>query len=220
MTAPAHTELREAIARELYRQIYPGAITTHDTRRTPESDLVEADRAYDTWDQGSEGFAPGRRCRRYADALIAGPLAPILAVHGAVETIKGTGGAVEISGVRIEPCDEYGTTVTTAQRDEAQMERADALRERDFAQADLAEVQESFGSLSDELHKVRGERDDLVIEAIRQKGRANTANRKLAAVRELTDEIEHSEWGVTSNEAIVRLRRILDAATPAPEETA
>jgi hypothetical protein len=35
------------------------------------------------------------------------------AVFNAVKTIKKTGGAVEIHGVRIEPCDEFGATATT-----------------------------------------------------------------------------------------------------------
>ena len=44
----------------------------------------------------------------------------------AVETIKATGGAVEIAGVRIEPCDAFGSTVTTARAEAAEAER-DAL---------------------------------------------------------------------------------------------
>lgn len=35
-----------------------------------------------------------------------------LAILSAAETIKKTGGAVEIAGVRIEPCDERGETLT------------------------------------------------------------------------------------------------------------
>ncbi|MFD4992849.1 hypothetical protein ACFWH7_04500 [Cellulosimicrobium cellulans] len=40
------------------------------------------------------------------------------AVLSAVEAIKETGGAVEVAGVRIEPCDAYGVTATTRERDE------------------------------------------------------------------------------------------------------
>lgn len=41
------------------------------------------------------------------------------AIFEAVNTIKETGGAVEIAGVRIEPCDEYGATETTRRADQA-----------------------------------------------------------------------------------------------------
>lgn len=40
------------------------------------------------------------------------------AVLSAVEAIKETGGAVEVAGVRIEPCDAFGVTATTRERDE------------------------------------------------------------------------------------------------------
>ena len=44
------------------------------------------------------------------------------AMLNAANTIKATGGAVEIGGVRIEPCDEYGSTVTTARAEAAEAE--------------------------------------------------------------------------------------------------
>lgn len=44
------------------------------------------------------------------------------AMLNAANTIKATGGAVEIGGVRIEPCDEYGSTVTTARAESAEAE--------------------------------------------------------------------------------------------------
>ncbi|SDT84477.1 hypothetical protein [Gordonia westfalica] len=63
----------ERIARELYRRLYPGPIGTHDSARTRESDAAEMDMAYRKWDEGREGFAPGRQCREIA-AHIAGLL--------------------------------------------------------------------------------------------------------------------------------------------------
>ena len=44
------------------------------------------------------------------------------AMLNAANTIKATGGAVEIGGVRMEPCDEYGSTVTTARAESAEAE--------------------------------------------------------------------------------------------------
>ncbi len=52
------------------------------------------------------------------------------AVLSAVEAIKGTGGAVEIAGVRIEPCDAYGVTATTRERDELSRSLRDVAAER------------------------------------------------------------------------------------------
>lgn len=40
-------------------------------------------------------------------------------MYAAAETVKETGGAVEINGVRMEACDEYGRTDTTRAADEA-----------------------------------------------------------------------------------------------------
>ena len=61
----------EEVARELYRQLYPGPINTPDRQRTPESDVAEHERAYDIWDAGAEGWSPGIQCRHIADALVA-----------------------------------------------------------------------------------------------------------------------------------------------------
>jgi len=66
-----YESMRERVAREVYRELYPGVIGTHDSERTEESDLAEADRAYLTWDNGNEGFAPGIVCRRVADRVLA-----------------------------------------------------------------------------------------------------------------------------------------------------
>lgn len=67
----------EKAAREIYRQLYPGPICTHDSKRTPESDLREHDLAYEAWDRGKEGYAPGVICRKAAQRLAdAGLLAP------------------------------------------------------------------------------------------------------------------------------------------------
>lgn len=62
--------IRDEIARELYRRIYPGSVNTPDGKRTPESDAAELDRAYETWDEGGEGWAPGIRCHKFAAALM------------------------------------------------------------------------------------------------------------------------------------------------------
>jgi len=51
------------------------------------------------------------------------------AIESAATTVKATGGAVEIAGVRIEPCDTYGATDTTRALDAARS-RADAAEAR------------------------------------------------------------------------------------------
>ena len=55
-------------------------------------------------------------------AAVAPNLDAARAMLNAANTIKATGGAVEIGGVRIEPCDEYGSTVTTARAESAEAE--------------------------------------------------------------------------------------------------
>jgi hypothetical protein len=55
-------------------------------------------------------------------AAVALDLDAARAMLNAANTIKATGGAVEIGGVRIEPCDEYGSTVTTARAESAEAE--------------------------------------------------------------------------------------------------
>ncbi len=78
---------REAIAREVYRELYPGRIGTHDSKRTPESDLAESDLAYAVWDRGGEGFAPGRVCRRVADRVLSRATVPDAAT-AALERVR------------------------------------------------------------------------------------------------------------------------------------
>ena len=68
---PPADDVREALAREIYRRLYPGDINTPDSMRSAESDAKERDRAYKTWDRGREGYAPGAICRRLADAILA-----------------------------------------------------------------------------------------------------------------------------------------------------
>jgi hypothetical protein len=67
-------------------------------------------------------------------AAVALDLDAARAMLNAANTIKATGGAVEIGGVRIEPCDEYGSTVTTARAESAEAEvvtlRAKVARSR------------------------------------------------------------------------------------------
>lgn len=62
---------REALARECYRWLYPGSVNTPDSNRTRQSDAAEQDRAYRTWDEGKEGYAPGAICRELADRILA-----------------------------------------------------------------------------------------------------------------------------------------------------
>lgn len=51
-------EEAEQLRREAYRHLYPGHVNTHDSKRTRESDLREADLAYKVWDEKRAGFAP------------------------------------------------------------------------------------------------------------------------------------------------------------------
>ncbi|WP_208301155.1 hypothetical protein [Mycobacterium sp. DL440] len=67
MSTPIHAQLTDAMARELYRRLYPGPIGTHDHYRTPESDLAENDRAYQAWDEGRQGYAPRLICTEVAE---------------------------------------------------------------------------------------------------------------------------------------------------------
>ena len=62
---------REAGAREVYRRLHPGSVNTPDSMRTRESDAVEADRAYTTWDAGRAGPALIYEAFMVIDALIA-----------------------------------------------------------------------------------------------------------------------------------------------------
>lgn len=71
LSSPPADDVREALAREIYRRLYPGDINTPDSMRSAESDAKERDRAYKTWDRGREGYAPGAICRRLADAILA-----------------------------------------------------------------------------------------------------------------------------------------------------
>lgn len=52
-----------------------------------------------------------------------------LAMFNAAETVKQTGGAVQIAGVKIEPCDEYGNTATSLRADRAGKAYSRALDE-------------------------------------------------------------------------------------------
>ena len=85
------------------------------------------------------------------------------AMLNAANTIKATGGAVEIGGVRIEPCDEYGSTVTTARAESAEAEvgtlrdtlarRTDShtqlVRENEALRAKVAEGRRIVGMLAE-----------------------------------------------------------------------
>lgn len=63
-------DLRARIARECYRQLYPGPIGTPDSQRTSASDQLERDKAYVTWDTNRAGFAPTAICMNLADAIV------------------------------------------------------------------------------------------------------------------------------------------------------
>lgn len=54
------------------------------------------------------------------------------ALLSAVDTIKKTGGAVEINGVRIEPCDTYGQTDTTREVEALRRHVASMVRAREL----------------------------------------------------------------------------------------
>ena len=62
------------------------------------------------------------------------------AIGRAADAIRGTGSAVEIGGVRIEECDEFGATVTTRERDRAVRELERVADERDQYREALVEA--------------------------------------------------------------------------------
>ncbi len=80
------------------------------------------------------------------------------ALLNAVETIKKTGGAVQIAGVRIEPCDTYGKTDTTRAVD-ALLDQAEAdavtidrlIRDRDNARHESQQTIRALGEKLDEI---------------------------------------------------------------------
>lgn len=96
-------------------------------------------------------------------AAVALDLDAARAMLNAANTIKATGGAVEIGGVRIEPCDEYGSTVTTARAESAEAEvvtlrdtlarRTDShtqlVRENETLRAKVAEGRRIVGMLAE-----------------------------------------------------------------------
>lgn len=96
--------------------VRPGLIEDYGTAPEPEAPSSSSD---------DETFFPLEFLRKHlGDEVVDGYLAAFRipnpdradradAVLRAVETIKKTGGAVEIAGVRIEPCDTYGQTDTT-----------------------------------------------------------------------------------------------------------
>ncbi|WP_293785008.1 hypothetical protein [uncultured Aeromicrobium sp.] len=97
----------------------------------------------------------------------------ILAV---IETVKRTGGAVEVRGVRIEPCDERGQTDTTRRADLAARDLYDAGTEIEALRDELRKVVQLIpGCMSPEhlhvaLEKLVAERDAAlaVIERVRE----------------------------------------------------
>lgn len=196
-----------------------------DTEREALEEAI-ADRINQSfWEmEGGEGSAPepfSTGDLQLAYDLLAGPVGDLLAENERLRTVPEDvacdgrcldGPAVGIQGEGIavpdHRCSLHGLRHVQAERDQAL--------------ADLAEVKESFGLLRDELAKTRGERDDLVTAAIRQKGRANKAiidrDQALAtlkAVREYADEREaYGRRGRTVHSVRIAsdLRRILDAA--------
>ena len=90
------------------------------------------------------------------------------AMLNAANTIKATGGAVEIGGVRIEPCDEYGSTVTTARAEAAEAE-VGTLRAKVAAVQALAEKRDvlyppkwAFGAEENYCNGYRQARADFI----------------------------------------------------------
>lgn len=92
----------KAAARELARQLAthePGVMRRWDAAALARA-VLEAAVTIDTADGGLlASVAAGRHDEAFA-------------LLSAVDTIKATGGAVEIAGVRIEPCDDRGRTAT------------------------------------------------------------------------------------------------------------
>lgn len=141
----------------------------------------------------TKATAPGRPPARGADT---GDVAA--AVLSAVETIKETGGAVEIHGVRIERCDEYGVTETVRTADrlaarvaEVERERDEALRGLDaYISANAASMDRAKAAES-EVAYLRLDRAELADqnEALRTRiDRSPDHAAELAALRERTPE--------------------------------
>ena len=101
-------------------------------------------------------------------AAVALDLDAARAMLNAANTIKATGGAVEIGGVRIEPCDEYGSTVTTARAEAAEAEVV-TLRAKVAAVEALAEKRDvlyppkwAFGAEENYCNGYRQARADFI----------------------------------------------------------
>lgn len=81
---------------------------------------------------------PGKHARR--EPAPPSRIAQAHALLSAVETLKATSGAVEIAGVRIEACDEYGRTATTDRCDALEAKHAAAVEYIDELEARLTRV--------------------------------------------------------------------------------
>lgn len=76
------------------------------------------------------------------------------ALVSAVETIKATGGTVEIYGVRIEPCDEYGRTETDRRIRDAALEDGRGDLARHIARAKAEALREAAVEVEAERRRV------------------------------------------------------------------
>ena len=102
-------------------------------------------------------------------AAVAPNLDAARAMLNAANTIKATGGAVEIGGVRIEPCDEYGSTVTTARAESAEAEVGtlrDTLARRTDSHTQLVRENEALRAKVAEVEAKRDEFADLLARAL------------------------------------------------------
>lgn len=86
----------------------------------------------------------------------------------AVETLKATGGAVELNGVRIEPCDERGQTSTTRAleavareaREEADYVAEELGKKCDELKERVTELRDSLEAANEQQQTLREQRDD------------------------------------------------------------
>jgi len=102
-------------------------------------------------------------------AAVALDLDAARAMLNAANTIKATGGAVEIGGVRMEPCDEYGSTVTTARAESAEAEVGtlrDTLARRTDSHTQLVRENEALRAKVAEVEAKRDEFADLLARAL------------------------------------------------------
>lgn len=82
------------------------------------------------------------------------PMNSTAALAQAVDSIRGTGCGVEIAGVRIEECDEYGRTATTLRAERAEQECRDRECTEQDVRARLADAENALADLRLEVEAV------------------------------------------------------------------